>query len=148
MIKKWFLSKTTREKFLVILLGFVFCILVLYFLNNYLTQENIKQSKLYQQSKNNLSLIEKMSKLLNKDNRPEQINETLIRKIAREKNVYIKKVKIANKAIEVDANAKNINNVIHFLNSIEIEYNLTMKSISIEKKGDNIFVRNISSMKK
>ena len=73
MIKKWFLSKTTREKFLVILLGFVFCILVLYFLNNYLTQENIKQSKFYQQSKNNLSLIEKMSKLLNKDNRPEQI---------------------------------------------------------------------------
>lgn len=148
MIKKWFLSKTTREKFLVILLGFVFCILVLYFLNNYLTQENIKQSKLYQQSKNNLSLIEKMSKLLNKDNRPEQINETLIRKIAREKNVYIKKVKIANKAIEVDANAKNINNVVHFLNSMEIEYNLAMKSISIEKKGDNIFVRNISSMKK
>ena len=148
MIKKWFLSKTTREKFLVILLGFVFCILVLYFLNNYLTQENIKQSKFYQQSKNNLSLIEKMSKLLNKNNRPEQINETLIRKIAREKNVYIKKVKIANKALEVDANAKNINNVIHFLNSIEIEYNLTMKSISIEKKGDNIFVRNISSMKK
>ena len=49
---------------------------------------------------------------------------------------------------EVDANAKNINNVIHFLNSIEIEYNLTMKSISIEKKGDSIFVRNISSMKK
>ena len=147
MIKKWFLSKTTREKFLVILLGFVFCILVLYFLNNYLTQENIKQSKFYQQSKNNLSLIEKMSKLLNKDNRPQQINETLIRKIAREKKVYIKKVKIANQTLEVDANAKNINNVIHFLNSIEIEYNLTMKSISIEKKGDNIFVRNISLMK-